>query len=294
MQYTLTPRRVIEKLRQAYFKPLAQRDRQNRFEPLDMAQVEERLTRWGIALEPYRVNWHGFEEFQRQHAGQFGRWNGKIEKQLEYFISRDLLDIQPDDCLIDIGSWYSPYPDLIRREYGCTVYAQDLSYGQGIHGWQIGGDAAALPLTDGSVSKMALHCTFEHFEGDTDTRFVREVSRVLAPGGRVVIVPLYIHQDYTIWSDPSLFASSRIQPDSGAKVYLNVGWSNQFGRHYSPEALRDRIARQAGGLSFKVLQIANVPDLDPRCYVRFIGLLDKKVHDSISGAAHNSHKGTQP
>lgn len=289
MQYTITPRRVVEKLRQAYLKPLAQRDRKNRFEPLNMTQVEDRLTRLGISVEPYLVNWRGFEEFQRRHAGQFGRWNGKIEKQLEYFISRDLLDIQPDDCLIDIGSWYSPYPDLIRREYGCTVYAQDLSYRQGIHGWQIGSDAAALPLTDGSVSKMALHCTFEHFEGDTDSRFVREVSRVLDPRrGRVVIVPLYIHQEYTIWSDPSLFASSRIQPDPGAQVYLNVGWSNQFGRHYSPEALGDRVARQAGDLSFKVLQIANVPDLDPRCYVRYVGLLDKRAREQTSSTVHGS------
>lgn len=36
MHYMVTPRRVAEKLRQVYFKPLVQRDRQNRFESLDM------------------------------------------------------------------------------------------------------------------------------------------------------------------------------------------------------------------------------------------------------------------
>jgi len=134
-----------------------------------------------------------------------------------------------------------------------------------------------MPVPAGFATKMALHCTFEHFEGDSDTRFVDEIARVLKSGGKVVIVPLYIHQCYTIWTDPSLFASSRIRPDPGATVFLNVGWSNAFGRHYSPEAFYDRVVRKCedNGLCIRILKVTNVQELDPSCYVRFIALIEK-------------------
>ncbi len=267
--------KVIERLRQIYLKPLVRRDLRNRFDPLDIDGVEIRLQELGVPVEPHIVNWADFENYRAHYAGRFGRWNGNIEKQFEYFMSERLLSILTDDIVMDVGSWLSPYPDLIRERSGCRVYAQDLSYPEVIHGWRIGGDAARLPLPDRSVSKITLHCTFEHFENDSDVRFVPEVERVLADGGRMVIVPLYLHQDYTIWTDPSQFHTSPITVDSGATLFRKVGWNNRFGRHYSPDALKERIVRQAQGLSFKVLRIANIHDLDQRCYMRFVGLFQK-------------------
>jgi hypothetical protein len=277
IRYNLSPIRFIEKIRQFYLRPLVRRDRHNYFEPLNIIEVESRLNQLGVTLEPFIVDWSKFQKFRETFSGRFGRWNKSIEKQLEYFISEVLLMPDPNDCIIDVGSWFSPYPELIRQKYGCPVYALDLSYSAGIHGWQIGGDAADMPVPDGFATKMTLHCTFEHFEGSSDTRFVHETARVLKSGGKVVIVPLYIHQRYTIWTDPSLFASKRIQPDPGAAIFRNVGWSNAFGRHYNPEAFYDRVVRacEAAGLRISILKVANVQELDPSCYVRFIGLIEK-------------------
>jgi hypothetical protein len=275
MRYNVSMTRLAEKMRQLYLKPLVARDDRNHFEKLDIEAVHARLKELNIAVEPYPVDWPAFQRFRDRHAGRFGRWSRSIEKQLEYFISQQLLLPEASDCLIDVGSWFSTYPDLIREDFGAQVYAQDLAYPEGIHDGKIGGDAAKMPLPDASVSRMALHCTFEHFERDADTRFIHEARRVLSPGGRVVIVPLYIHQHYTVWTDPSLFASARIVVDPGARLFRKVGWSNQFGRHYSPEALRDRLLNAAGDLNFRILRVDNVADLDPRCYVRFIGLIEK-------------------
>jgi hypothetical protein len=39
----------------------------------------------------------------------------------------------------------------------------------------VGSDAAAMPLEDAFADRMALHCSFEHFEG-RDNRFVAEAE----------------------------------------------------------------------------------------------------------------------
>lgn len=54
---------------------------------------------------------------------------------------------------------------------------------------------------------MTLHCSLEHFEGEEDTAFIQEASRVLAKGGRLVIVPLYLSDQYFVVTQPSLWAT---------------------------------------------------------------------------------------
>lgn len=278
--YNISVTRAIERVRQLYMKPMVAREVDNYYEQLNITLVEKQLNQLGFNVKPYEIDWQGFEKFQTMYKGDFGRWEADkfIEKRLEYYISENLLDFMPDDITMDVGSWFSPYPDLMKQKYGCRVYAQDLAYPAGIHDWKIGGNAANLPLEDNSISKIALHCTFEHFEGDADSGFIEEVSRILKPGGRMVIVPLYIHQDYMNWTDPSIFASKSIPVDKGARLYKNVGWNNQFGRHYNPAALFSRILKHADGLNVSILKVNNIDDLDPRCYVRFIGLFEKGIH----------------
>ena len=67
-----------------------------------------------------------------------------------------------------------------------------------MHDHKIGGDAASLPVPDGFATKMALHCSLEHFESDSDIRFFQEAHRVLSPGGKLVVVPLYLTERYFI------------------------------------------------------------------------------------------------
>ena len=277
-KYNLSPKRFIERTRQIYMKRSVNADKNNRFDQLDGEAVERALLELGCAVEPFNIDWKAFEAYREARLGQFGRWENErfIEKQLEYFVTDQLQSYSSEDIVMDVGSWFSPYPDFIRNQYSCQVYAQDLVYPQGVDGWRIGGDAADLPLPDESISKIVLHCTFEHFEGDADSRFIPEVARVLKPGGRMIIAPLYLHQNYTIWTDPSLFASAHIPVDEGANVYKNVGWNNEFGRHYSPQAFFERVYSRTDKLDIKVLRVTNVEALDPRCYIRFVGVFEKK------------------
>ena len=133
-----------------------------------------------------------------------GRAPKFLEKALEHYLAASLLNLGPGDVYIDIATDTSPVPAIYHRAFGCAVYRQDLAFPKGIHGDRIGGDAASLPVNDGFASKMALHCSFEHFEGDSDIRFIGETSRVLRHHGRVCIVPLYLNQMYAIQTNPTL------------------------------------------------------------------------------------------
>ena len=92
---------------------------------------------------------------------------------------------------------------------------------------------------------MALHCSFEHFEGRSDIGFIREAERVLRPGGAVCVVPLYLSEEYAIQTDPDVAAPAGVVFEDDATVYC---------------------ARY---------QITNAAQVGPSCYVRFALLMQK-------------------
>lgn len=196
-----------------------------------------------------------------------------LEKALEHFVSIKLLEFVKTDVFIDIASCGSTFPNIIEEVYGCTTYRQDLTYPFGINGKAIGGDACILPFNDKSISKLSLHCSFEHFERDSDTRFIKEVTRVLRPGGKLCILPLYLKHDYYILTDPSVKRAG-IVFDDGAGIKEQVGWKNHFGRHYNPAKLVERVLAFVGSLTPTIYLVSNAKEVDESCYLRYILILE--------------------
>ena len=187
----------------------------------------------GIDYPAYDQNWH--------------------EKSLEHYMSIQLMGgIQQDDIVMDIASQGSPFPDIVRKTAGCTVFRQDLCYPEGVHGQEIGGDATQLPLSDNTVTKITLHCSFEHFEQDGDSRFILEAGRVLKPGGKLCILPLYMMKRSTIVTDPmhpgwnrKRFNEAR-KFDPEARVIYKIGYGDaDFVRFYDLNSLSNRLLMKA-------------------------------------------------
>jgi SAM-dependent methyltransferase len=199
-----------------------------------------------------------------------------LEKSLEHFLAAQWLQLVPDDIYIDIASWISPVADIYHRLYGCTSFRQDLAFPDGIHGDVIGGDAAKMPVPDGFATKMALHCSFEHFEGDADIRFIQEAERVLKCGGILVIVPLYVAEDYCIHVDPVTWIRRRITFDSGATVRWVHLTGLSHSRHYDPEQFFTRIVKNSASFKVTILRVENLCDIGPACYAKFVAVLEKK------------------
>lgn len=198
------------------------------------------------------------------------------EKYLEHFVSYDVLQVEPNAIIIDVASFRSYFPKILRAK-GYRVIAQDLVFPPGLNGDVLGGNASAMDLPASSIDAMTLHCSFEHFEGDSDIAFIRESARVLKPGGRVIILPLYLHQEYLTQADPYFMSFCDIPVDPGSQLVAVPGYANRHGRHYSAPALLSRVYDVAvdNGLYPTLKVVRNATEVAEYCYLKFVLLLEK-------------------
>jgi len=241
-------------------------------------EVRLRLIEAGVSVGSYRVDAARFWSYFRSggyEPSKYGTYRITVEKALEHYVAMDLLRLTGDDIYIDVASAESVAPDVYKTQVGCRVYRQDLVYPPGLNGDVIGGDAGAMPVPDGFATKMALHCSFEHFEGDADTCLIVEIGRVLRSGGRAVIVPLYISPKYSIWTYPLAWLTHGGSPrfDSEALIELERGWRGRSGRVYDVPHFVSRVVQHLGPLQVQVLRV-DPSQIDPPCYLRFAALFD--------------------
>ena len=178
----------------------------------------------------------------------------------------------PDDVFVDIASCSSPFADIVERLGTSTAYRQDLDFPPGVSGRTIGGSAEHLPFADGFFSRMTLHCSFEHFEGEADMGFVTEAGRVLRPGGAACVLPLYVSEIFHNVTDPEIERPG-LYFDEGAAVAEVRGWRNRFGRFYDAARLSQRVLERIGRLEATIYFIENEKDVAPACYLKFALLL---------------------
>ena len=239
-----------------------------------LREIRERLKANGLRCAKLVPDSRRFAEYfwRAEYAVRYpDYYRGNLpEKALEHFLVARLLRLKPKKVFLDIASEGSPLPEVVRRLYGCESYAQDIMYAPGINGDRIGGDACAMPVPDGMATSASLTCSIEHFEGDADTRLFRELVRILRPGGKIVIVPLYLFNEPAIMTDPTYSATLNIPFDGEATIYCAEGWKNRHGRLYSPESLYSRIVKPCPEMRFKVYQVIGAAEaIHPSSYVRF-------------------------
>lgn len=239
------------------------------------------LVRRGIEVRPFRIDGEGFERYVRESGyAEMPYWHHGAqlkarEKYLEHYVSLELLEIGAGDVVLDIASCTSPWPDIVRRRYGCRVWRQDLTFPAGVEGDRIGGDAAALPVATGFADKIALHCSFEHFEGDRDSAFLREAGRLLRPGGRLCSLPLYLSKTFSIQTDPAAWEGREPEFDADAVTWLVYGWGESHGRLYDLDRFLSRVVAHLGDLELVVYRMENATEVVDDSHLRFAALLVK-------------------
>lgn len=228
-----------------------------------------------IDVADYRrfVNEGGYRHFAFYYHG--GRDPDAAEKMLEHYLAARALRLGPDDVYVNVASYDSPVPRVYEHLYGCRAYVQDLIYPAGLHGDRIGGDASRMPVPDGFATAMALHNSFEHFEGDSDVRFIREAGRVLRPGGRLCVLPLFLHTEYAVQTDPAVHPREGVPFEPDATLYCAHGWRNRHGRAYDVPHLVTRIRENLGDLRLTIGVVRNAHEVHPSCYVRFVARFER-------------------
>jgi hypothetical protein len=199
------------------------------------------------------------------------------EKTFEHFIAHQLLNLKKEDNFIDIAAEGSPHAEIFNRITGCNGYMQDIMFEPGLHDNRIGSDVAEIPMNDMFFQGALAACSIEHFENDKDIQCIKELSRILDMGGRIVIVPLYVHKAPFCITDPRYSIPSNVNFDDNINIHCVKNWGNRHGRFYSPETLFRRIIKPYNNkMSFKAYYIENIKEVHESIYCRF-ALLGKRI-----------------
>ena len=227
--------------------------------------VRAELAGLGVRVEDSRIDAADFERWLEawpEIADGYRPYGAfAVEKCLEHYLTTREAAPQPGQTLVDVAASGSPYAGALNAR-GVDAYCLDLSYPPGIDGRRIGADATQSGLPDAFADALTLHCAYECFMGDADTRLLAEAARILKPGGRLVIAPLYLEDSFFNVTSPRC-DQARVAIDPGAeRVWRDDPWDEPFARHYSASAFVERVwSRLPGGLSGTVLFFPDIPEL---------------------------------
>ncbi len=261
-------------------------------EHLDDPRLDDRLVdaleAVGVAVREYAIDIEGYRQYLRDvryphdyFGGGFDPRSNFTEKTLEHYVSTQFMSLAADSLFVDMAACTSPFYEIVEEKYGVRKsYQQDLIYPRGLSGKKIGGFGHELPFGDNSVDAVTLHCSLEHFEGTSDVQFFRQLSRQLKPGGKIVVLPFYIAHEYTIHVDPIYNTIKRHKvtlDDNDLFTLRYADWYQFFSRHYDAVTLKSRILDQCPALELTVYRVTNFRHVDPGCYLRFVGVFEKRA-----------------
>jgi SAM-dependent methyltransferase len=253
--------------------------------PYDKDIVYQQFLNLGIEVPAFVIDVAAFINYLRQftypesYRRNYGRYF--TEKALEHYLSYQFTRLDTESVVLDVANAGSPFPFIVHRATGCRVFSNDLCFPPGQHNmneWHvmIGGNACHLPLDDSSVNLMTMHCALEMFEDNNDTDIIREASRVLVPGGKLVILPLYMNERHHVLRDVRTNRDPLPEIDAGAElIYINNFYNVAFARFYSPEALQARLLKVSSELNFSCYNVTNAADVNADCYLEWIGVFEK-------------------
>jgi cold shock CspA family protein len=227
--------------------------------PVDNTLILEQLMNYGINTRYFTIDfeeyfkWFEMVDYPRnypKYVAEFPEGLLLAQKSLQHYLSIKLMGIQSEGIYMDIASSNSVFPDIVLKYYGLQqVYKQDIKYKKGIHGNRVGGNAASLPLPNESIDHMALHCSWEHFEGNSDIEFLHEVGRLLKKGGRVCIIPLYLANEFLIQTSTCMWGKDSNQDipvfDKDAILYVREEIRQRCMRSYDVKSLSYKILNAA-------------------------------------------------
>jgi SAM-dependent methyltransferase len=255
-------------------------DNYHRYEAL-----KNRLIQAGVSVVDYDVDIAEFTQWRvsmpKLHDFYHGLGAIYIEKCLEHYLAYTILGINSVDILIDVAAASSPFVSALL-EQGIDAYKLDIVYPRGVNGHEIGADAADTKLPANFADVLTLHCSFECFAGNADTGFIKEASRILKPGGRYAIAPLYMAEAHIISKSPYSKLPAKLVDREARQVWREDTYNVPFCRFYAPEVFADRVYKHLpDGTRGTMYFIANLPELikrypDQKIYCYFVFMAEKQ------------------
>ncbi len=220
----------------------------------------------GFPPREFRCDADGFERYleltlpvyrRRGYDAVYGGLQGYFpQKALEHWISAAYLQWTPDAVVLDLACELSPATEALALFRPADFYRHDIQLTTDLAARTVSGFSNAIECPDAFCDFVMAHCAVDNFEGRADIDLFLEATRILKPGGRILITPLHMA---TTFENVVALGSPGIQIDDDAGICLGPPGSLRFARHYSADALRRRILDQAPGLRFEVVHVSGLP-----------------------------------
>lgn len=121
-----------------------------------------------------------------------------------------------------------------------------------------------------------MHCSFDHFVKNYDSKFIIEVERILKPSGKCCILPLYLYPIVGAVTDPGYVSDWSIFEEF-ENIYIDYNFKSDFSRFYNGKTFVDRILKfLPENLTYNLVHIKKMKQVCPECYAKFALLLTKK------------------
>jgi SAM-dependent methyltransferase len=138
-----------------------------------------------------------------------------------YLARRHAVPVVSTDIVAEVGEECAWYQRAARQ---CAIDPRQC-------------DARALSFDASSFRFVYAVSVLEHIAGDGDTRAIREIARVLKPGGRAVVtMPFVPTKYYELW----------VGADPYGKQDRNADGKVFFSHYYDWQSLEERIIRPSG------------------------------------------------
>lgn len=248
---------------------------------LDFAKIEMDLFAAGVTVQDYFPLMEDFLAFQAANYFPLDYHDGCPvpvweEKLLEHWIAAERLGLtsyKPTDTYVDMAAGSSPWVNVLRERLGLSAYAIDLAVAPAFKDLSFyrTENATATTFADASVKGASLQCAYEMFMGDDDTNLLKEFARILKPGGKVIILPLYMHTHYCAFSTAEYYGKGN--SDALAQEYVCLDWNGiPSARYYDANALKKRVLDpiERLGMCYQLLALRNKADLGKNIYCHFI------------------------
>lgn len=245
----------------------------NNTDPDCISCICNEIKKNGIPLKEYLIDPENYFQYIRnaQYKTKYPDYytDNFPEKSLEHYLCFILLNLQKNGNFIDIASEHSPVCEIFSRLTGCNSFSQDIMFESGIHGYKIGSDASEIPVQENFFKAAIATCSIEHFENNSDIRFMNEMERVLEKTGKCIIVPLYLYCKESCQTDPQYSVPGNVTFDADADIYCAKDWGNRHGRFYSVKTLIERLIKPNKKMQFEIYLIKNYEMIDHSIYCRF-------------------------
>ena len=159
--------------------------------------------------------------------------------------------------ILDLGAAYKGFALVATEQLpDAQIFMADLIFAPGKievepRIFELGVNAGKLEgLSDSSIDMVCAHNAFEHFSGDADSSSIREIERVLKPGGVAVITPFQGVERHTLTLNPFSCFVANEDPEGMEQslVRFNTGMVSAFARSYELNSLRTRLMKNAPSL----------------------------------------------